>query len=337
MSSSLSLNITLNSLKKSIYNHQYCSNFPNSLNGFRMSRLPPYLQYLPAFEATARLGGVRHAAEELNLSPSAISLQLKKLSDATGIILFQKSGRKVALTQAGRDFSQTVALTLVQLDTATRASQKLTSGSQPASFSVSVPTALGIAWLTAALVDFAQSNEIATLTINEAKTAAEVNWDHNDLAVVYDNPPFTGKYWRSLSEVRLCAVCSPTLFPRLDLRSRDRKLSAVALLHEDDGEEWAKWAVAARIALEGNISVRVDSVAQAIASAVQGRGVALVSDVLTRNYLNDGRLIQPFNTTINAAREYYIVCSIDRANDPVLRALADLILDQLRPGREQNA
>ena len=78
-----------------------------------MSRLPPYLQYLPAFEATARLGGVRHAAEELNLSPSAISLQLKKLSDATGIILFQKSGRNVALTQAGKDFSQAVAISPV--------------------------------------------------------------------------------------------------------------------------------------------------------------------------------------------------------------------------------
>ncbi len=301
-----------------------------------MSRLPPYLQYLPAFEATARLGGVRHAAEELNLSPSAISLQLKKLSEATGIVLFQKAGRNVALTQAGKDFSQAVAISLGQLDTATRASRKITAGDQPAALSVSVPTALGIAWLTATIVDFAQSNGIANLTINEAITAAAVDWDKNDLAIVYDNPPFTGKYWRSLSEVRLCAVCSPTLFPRLDLRNRDRKLSSVALLHEDDGGEWAKWSVAARIGLEGNTRVRVNSVAQAIASAVQGRGVALVSDVLTRNYLNEGRLIQPFSTTINAAREYYIVCHVDRVGDPVLRALADRVIDQLRPGRDQS-
>lgn len=301
-----------------------------------MSRLAPYLQYLPAFEATARLGGVRHAAEELNLSPSAISLQLKKLSDATGIVLFQKSGRNVALTEAGKDFSQAVAISLGQLDTATRASRKITSGGQPASLSVSVPTALGIAWLTAVIVDFAETHGIANLTINEAITAAEVDWENNDLAVVYDNPPFPGKYWRSLSEVRLCAVCSPTLFPRLDLRNRDRKLSSVALLHEDDGGEWAKWSIAARIGLDGNTRVRVNSVAQAVASAVQGRGVALVSDVLTRNYLSEGRLIQPFATTINAAREYYIVCQIDRASDPVLRVLADRVVEHMRPGRDQN-
>lgn len=301
-----------------------------------MSRLPRYLQYLPAFEATARLGGVRNAAEELNLSPSAISLQLKKLSEATGIVLFRKSGRNVALTQAGKDFSQAVAISLGQLDTATRASRKIAAGDQPAALSVSVPTALGVAWLTAVIVDFAQSNGIASLTINEAISAAEVNWDENDLAIVYDNPPFAGKYWRSLSEVRLRTVCSPKLFPRLDLRNRDRKLSSVALLHEDDGGEWAKWSVAARIALEGNTHVRVNSVAQAIASAVQGHGVALVSDVLTRNYLSEGRLIQPFSTTINAAREYYIVCRMDRAGDPVLSALADHVIEQLRPGRDQN-
>lgn len=302
-----------------------------------MSRLPPYLQYLPAFEATARLGGVRHAAEELNLSPSAISLQLKKLSDATGIVLFQKSGRNVALTQAGKDFSQAVSISLGQLDTATRASRKITAGGQLMSLSVSVPTALGIAWLTAAIVDFAESLGIANLTINEAITAADVDWSNSDIAIVYDNPPFVGKYWRLLSEVRLCAVCAPTLFPRLDLRNRERKLSSVALLHEDNGGEWTKWSVAARIGLEDNTRVRVNSVAQAIASAVQGRGVALVSDVLTRNYLSDGRLIQPFSTTINAAREYYIVCHVDRANEPVLRALADAVVEQLRPGRDQNA
>jgi len=58
-----------------------------------------------------------------------------------------------------------------------------------------------IAWLTATIVDFAQSHGISNLTINEAITAAEVDWAENDLAIVYDNPPFTGKYWRSLSEV----------------------------------------------------------------------------------------------------------------------------------------
>jgi LysR family transcriptional regulator, glycine cleavage system transcriptional activator len=58
-----------------------------------MARQLAFLHYLPAFEAVARLSSMREAAEELNLSPSAISLQIKKLSEATGIALFEKSGR----------------------------------------------------------------------------------------------------------------------------------------------------------------------------------------------------------------------------------------------------
>lgn len=300
-----------------------------------MRKIPPYLQYLPAFEATARLGGVRQAADELHLSPSAISLQLKKLSEATGITLFEKSGRNITLTHAGKEFSQAVAISLGQLDTATRASRGITSGDQPVSLSVSVPTALGIAWLTATIVDFAEKHSISHLSINEAITASDVDWENNDLAIVYDNPPFIGKHWRLLSEVRLRAVCSPTLFPRLDLQHRDRRLSKVTLLHEDDGDEWAKWCVAARISFDSSSRVRVNSVAQAIASAVQGRGVALVSDVLTRNYLSEGRLIQPFPTTTNAARDYYILSHVDRADHPILNALTEHLIEQLRPMRGQ--
>lgn len=298
-----------------------------------MARFLRYLRYLPAFETVFRLGSIRGAAEELNLSPSAVSLQLKKLSEATGIVLFERAGRNVLPTPAGRDFSQAVALMLSQLDAAAQASRDRDSVAQQRSLAVSLPTALGIAWLSGAVVEFAESRSIANLTINEAITATDVDWEANDIAVVYDNPPFPGKYWRLLSEVRLRTVCSPILFPRLDLQRRDRKLNGITLLHEDQGDEWAKWSVAARVSLHGSARVRVDSVAQAVASAVQGRGIALVSDILTRNYLGEGRLIQPFSTSINAAYAYYILCPADRAEDPLLQSLMDRVLEFLRPAR----
>ncbi|WP_448953119.1 LysR family transcriptional regulator [Labrys neptuniae] len=294
-----------------------------------MARLLVYLQYLPAFEATARLASLRRAAEELNLSPSAISLQLKKLTEATGITLFEKAGRNIALTPAGREFAQAVAVSLGQLDSAARACRSQDAGGAQQSLAVSLPTALGVAWLSAVVVEFAESRAITDLTINEAIGAAEVDWQASDLAIVYDNPPFPGRYWRLLSEVRLRTVCSPILFPRLDLQHRDRKLNGITLLHEDRGEEWARWGVAARVNLRGSGSVRVASVAQAVASAVQGQGLALVSDVLTRNLLREGRLIQPFATSINAASAYYIVCPIERAEEPLLQALMERLAERI--------
>ena len=196
-----------------------------------------------------------------------------------------------------------------------------------------MPTAVGVAWASSALVEFAESHNIADLTIAEAIACAEVDWERSDLAIVYDNPPFRGMHWRLLSEVRLRAVCAPVLFPRLDLQRRERKLNGIPLFHEDDGKEWARWAVEARVSLQGSARVRVGSIAQAVSSAVQGRGMALVSDVLTRGFLAEGRLIQPFATSINAAHEYYIVCPEDRASDPLILALIEHITASIRPKR----
>ncbi len=268
----------------------------------------PYLQYLPAFEAAARLGSVRQAAGELNLSPSAVSLQLKKLGEATGIALFRKSGRNVVLTQAGRDFSQAVAISLGQIDTATRTSRRAAAGEQPVSLSVSVPTALGIAWLTAAIIGFAEGHGISKLSIDEAMTAAEVDWTRNDIAVVYDNPPFTGKHWRLLGEVRLSAVCAPTLLSRLDLRNRERKLSAVTLLHEDDGAQWRRWQAQAGIAWGGESDVYFDSFGIVLQAARDGFGVALSDEVVSARDLDEGRLVQPLQIGVAALHNYYCLC-----------------------------
>jgi LysR family glycine cleavage system transcriptional activator len=295
-----------------------------------MARTLTFLHYLPAFEAVARLRSVRGAAQELNLSPGAISFQMKKLGEATGITLFEKDGRNVALTPAGSEFAQAVLVSLGHLESATRTARSWDSSQRPVSLTVSIPAALGIAWLTAALVEFAEVSNVNNLTINEAVKAEDVDWETTDLAIVYDNPPFAGLHWRSLKEVRLGTVCSPILFPKLDFQRRGRDLNGITLLHEDDGEEWARWAIAARVSLGGTGRVRVASVGQAVASAVQGRGMALVSDALTKSYLAEGRLIQPFSTTINAGRGYYIVCPEARAQEGLIQGLIDRTLDYLR-------
>ncbi|CAM5310409.1 Glycine cleavage system transcriptional activator [Mycolicibacterium aubagnense] len=294
-----------------------------------MVRPLAFLPYLKAFEAVSRLGTLRGAADELHLSPSAISLQLRKLGDATGIVLFERDGRNVALTEAGRDFSRTVSQALAQLSAAVRNSGRHDIHGATRSLSVSLPTALGVAWLSSAVVEFAESRGISNLTINEAIVADAVDWERSDIAIVYDNPPFPGRSWRLLSEVQLKTVCSPVLFPRLDLQHRERRLNGITLLHEDDGQEWNKWAIAARVDLQGSARVRVPSVAHAVSSAVQGRGIALLSNVLTGSYLNEGRLIQPFSTAINAARAYYFVSAADRADDPLLRAFIARMIEFL--------
>jgi LysR family glycine cleavage system transcriptional activator len=224
-----------------------------------------FLPYLRAFEAVSRLGTLRGAADELHLSPSAISLQLKKLSNITGVQLFARTGRNVTLTETGHEFYQSVSDALGTLADLVRLAVEREGEPKERSLSVSLPPSIGIAWLTAAIVEFATSRNMTSLSINQAVTCAEVDWHANDIAVVYDQPPFPGKRWELLSEVRLCAVCAPTLLGRMDLHSRDRKLHGFALLHEDGGEQWSRWSLAARVKLSDNIRVKVPSAAHCLA------------------------------------------------------------------------
>lgn len=290
-----------------------------------------FLPYLKVFEAVARLGSLRAAARELNLSPSAVSLQLRRLGEVTELTLFRKVGRNLVLTAAGRDVFHAASQALLQLSTAVEGSKKQGPLGTGRSLCVSLPPALGIAWLTSLIIEHAESHRIVDVTIDSTVTEDGVYWNATDLAVVYDNPPFPNRWWTLLSDVRLKTVCSPILFPRLDLQRRDRKLSGITLLHEDDGSEWAKWSEATRVDITGSSRVRVPSIAHAVASAVQGRGIALVSDVLTRGHLNDGRLIQPFATAIQAASAYYVVTIADPADDPFLQALIGKMTGYLKP------
>ncbi len=289
-----------------------------------------FLPYLRVFEAVSRIGSVRQAADELGLSPGAVSLQLRRLSETTGLTLLEKSGRNIRLTAAGRDFAQTVSHAIGNLAVAVENNAERQLENHQTKLTVALPPALAIAWMASLLVQFADARGVSDLAMRSCIRASDVQWDDVDLAVVYDNPPFNGLWWQVVSDVKLRTICSPLLFPRLEGSHRDRKLRDVTLLHEDDGREWTRWAAAARISLEGSRSVRVPSVAVAVASALQGQGMALVSDVLTRSYLQEGRLIQPFATAIPASAGYYLLCPTEKAEAPLIQALAHQIAAHLR-------
>ncbi|WP_193733992.1 LysR substrate-binding domain-containing protein [Komagataeibacter sp. FXV3] len=247
--------------------------------------------------------------------------------------MFEKKGRNVRLTRAGQDFAHAVAVSLGQLEIATRSAHIIEASTAPQALTVSLPPSLGMAWLNSTIIQFSESHNIPDLTIKSAMVLSDVDWETCDIAVVYDRPPFLGKNWHILSNVRLIPVCSPIFFPNLDLQKRHTTLTGITLLHEDDGHEWSRWAVTAGMSLMGSQRVCVASAAHAIASAVQGRGIALASDVLTRNYLAEGALIHPFPKSINASHDYYIICPEKRSEEPLIRSLVEHIVSCMRPIR----
>lgn len=292
-----------------------------------------YLPYMRAFEAVARHGSVRGAGDELGLSPSAVSLQMRKLAEATGLKLIEKSGRGIRLTAAGREFSQTVRRSLAELQRGLQSAAQGLETDHRRKLRISVPPSLGVAWLAGAIVEHLERSDLPQVTVSTCRSAADVDWNGTDLAVVYDNPPFAGFWWQLLSEVRLRLVCSPLLLPRAELR-RARQLRDVTLLHEDDGQEWSRWATASGVNIDGVRHAYFASVALALSCAVQGRGVALVSNVLAWAELQRGRLIQPLPAEIPASRAYYIVSPSDPRGDGTIATIVEFMTDFVRDVRK---
>lgn len=293
-----------------------------------MNRLE--LGYLRAFEAVARLGHVRAAALELNLTPGAVSQQIRKLQSSLAVDLFERDGRNIRLTPPGSELRRTVTAALDDLGSCVTALAPRPKLKQADTISLSVPPALGVAWLTSLLFDFCQSFGLASFNMTAALDWTEIDWRQTDVAVIYGTPPKEGFAWRLIATVRLRPICSPSL---LNSSGGLRSLGDILdqwLLHEDDGTEWRRWLSAAKVRRAPKYNAYFGTLMMAIAAALEGKGLALVSDLLAQDYLRSGRLVRPYMVGVEATRSYYCICPEGRADEPLIQRFMDWITSSSR-------
>ncbi len=291
------------------------------LNG--LNRLE--LGYLRAFEAVARLGHVGAAAVELNLTAGAVSQQIRKLQSSLEVELFEREGRRIRLTPRGSELRRTVAVALDDLGACVNTLAAKPALKQADTLRLSVPPALGVAWLTSAMFDFCTTSGLATFRMTTALDMAQIDWRQTDVAVTYGTPPKEGFAWRLIATVRLRPICSPSL---LNSAKGLRSLTDVVdqwLLHEDDGTEWRRWLAAAKVGRAPQYNAYFGTLMMAIAAALEGRGLALVSDLLAQDYLRSGRLVRPYNTGVEATRSYYCICPEARVHEPLIERFMEWI------------
>lgn len=280
---------------------------------------------LGAFEAVARLGHVGAAALELNLTPGAVSQQLRKLQSSLEVELFERDGRRIRLTPRGDRLRRTVT---AALDDIGGCVSELAAGpdlKQADSLRLSAPPALGVAWLSSLMFEFCQSFGLSSFKMTAALDAAQIDWRQTDVAIIYGMPPKEGFSWRLIATVKLRPICSPAL---LNSAGGLRSLTDVIdqwLLHEDDGTEWRRWLSAARIRRAPRHNAYFGTLMMAIAAALEGKGLALVSDLLAQDYLKSGRLVRPYSIGVEATRSYYCICPEGRAGEPLIERFMDWI------------
>lgn len=256
-------------------------------------------------EAVARHKRFTRAAEELRLTHSAISKQIRQLEEFYGSELFERLPNGVRLTESGR---RVLASVTAALDILGESSQAISSSSIEGPINLSLPPALTAGWLVPQLNAFCNLYPNVTFNVQTSHDAEDVYSDGHDIVVRFGDPIWKDRHVTLLKEVLLFPVCSPELAEGdaplqnfIDLRQH-------TLLHEDGGSLWAKWLVAHNVSeIETFRSHRFPDVLQLLHAAKAGLGVALGDNITSRQDLRSRALVRPFPQVVRSPFSYYIV------------------------------
>jgi len=284
--------------------------------------LPP-LSTVRSFEATARHGSAARAAEELHVTPGAISQQLRKLEDFVGQRLFERQARGLVLTDAGRVLLAGCQEALAALQ---RATAQLRHQRQV--LLVSCTPVFAAQWLVPRLQDFLQSAPEVDVHVSTTARLVDLAAEGVHFAVRHGLGRYAGLQARRLLDDDLQPVCSP-LWVAHRPTAQAADITEAGLLHDGQRDDWQLWARAAgRPQLDTSQGiVFVDSNA-AIEAALAGRGVALARRSMVVSELEQGRLLALQVPPLVTPLAYYLVFREPTLAQPAARRFHDWLLAQ---------
>lgn len=303
-----------------------------------MSDRLPALNALRAFEVSARHLSFRLAAEELYVTPAAISQQVRGLERQLEVALFHRRVRSLELTEAGRlalphlsdGFSRLAAG--VEAMRLTRYTDFLT---------VSVPPSFGARWLVPRLERLRSAHPEFEVRIDAKEQLASFATDGVDVALRYGRGDYPPAITELLMGVDAFPVCSPSLLEGgLPLVCPD-DLVGRTLLHasytetSDAAPGWRMWLRAAGTqGVDPEPGPRFSNDAMLVEAALTGQGVALTSEALVAGELAAGRLVRPFPPAVfeHTAFGYHVVYPERHRDTPKVRAFRDWLFDEATRG-----
>ena len=293
----------------------------------------PALDLLVGFEAAARHLSFTKAGEELFLTQSAVSRQIKELEAQLGVELFQRRHRALALTEAGRAFYATAAQVLSTMRAAT---ERLRSQAGKRPLSVTTTNSFAALWLIPRLAGFTRTHPGVDVRISAETRVQDLERDGFDLAIRHGPAALAGGNAVRLFGERVFPVCSPRLLKDKSRPLREPKdLRQHCLLQYDDPEgrhpwlHWKTWLEVERIAdLKPAATLSFSGYEQIIPAAVAGHGVALGRSPLVRNLLAAGELVAPFRSSADPARAYYAIVSKTAAGRTEVEAFVEWLKDE---------
>jgi LysR family glycine cleavage system transcriptional activator len=294
--------------------------------------MPP-MQALRAFEAAARTQSLTRAAEALNVTHGAISHQIKSLEAQLGVVLVERAGRGIRVTEAGARLAARVRSALSDIADAVR---EASERNNPRRLRVSVMPSFAARWLLPRLGSFIAQHRDVDLDVRSNMALVDFRRDDADVAIRHGFGNWPDVEAEFLMGDSFFPVCSPNLASPLPRRPED--LARHTLLRADD-EVWKPWFDAVGLDWpEPSRGPVFNDSSLMLQAAAEGQGIGLARTSLVGNDIRNGVLVRLFDIDVPGPRNYYLVYPPRFAASPKLalfRAwlLAEIARDRAaRPG-----
>ena len=291
-----------------------------------MRRVLPSLPSLTVFEASARHGSFTRAAEELNMSQSAVSKRIAALEDWLGTRLFERVRQRIVLTEAGAHYLRSIREALEIMEEATMETLSFRPGG--VTLNIATLPSFGNHWLLPRLADFARLHPDISLNVLSRQWPFDMVQENIDAAIFYAETAWPGGPSDRLFGEEMVPVCAPGLIPPEDAAALDRQ---PLLHHRARPRDWQHWLEEGGLdrtdAFRGS---RFETFDMIIRGARHGLGVGLLPSFMAQEHIDAGELDRPFRRGMKTQRSYYLVRPERKLHMPALKALRDWVLEEAK-------
>ena len=286
-------------------------------------RLPP-LRALEAFVRTVRLGSARAAADELGLSPSALSRRIGNLEEFVGKKLFTRARQSMQLTDDGHAFYEAVN---PQLEALSRAVEAQSDNLSLLRVHLGVLPLFGTQRLFPKLVELRTRHPLLHIDIDTGPHLEDRVGDTLDAAIILSRGPASGLHAVRLDYNKVHAICSAANKERVgDKPDRATLSKQTFLVHNELPDSFTAWKAAIGFAdLEPAAIDHFDSGQLMLEAAAQGLGIAIMHDDHLRRAA-DGRLARLFDVEVESPYSYWFVCKPTALEERPVRLFHDWLV-----------
>ena len=291
----------------------------------RLSRPPP-LRNLRAFCVAARHRSFKFAADELFLTPSAVSHQMKELEDSLGVRLFERKTRALELTTAGHTLLDEVEPLLEALD---RSLAQIARRNGRQTLRVLLPPFFASELFIPRLTSFCEAHPEIDMQIDTSDPRPSMHPANADVSILLSDQAPQGLKVSRLFSLSLTAVCAKEHAPTVARLGSEVFRQMALIVHKTRPFAWTSWAEEVGLERpEPKNVIELDTMFSVVRAAERGIGVALVPSLLCESWFQSGALVRIFSVELATHDTYFLVSRPKDADKPGVKAITSWALSQ---------